>query len=171
MIKYDLSLTSSGAVKLAGYENLLRFGYQKNRGVYGLRLSAAGEWQGLTIRAFWHTPNGDLPSSLVEDGTVEVPAAVTAVPGEGSITFEGCDGARTLTSADVKYRVAANTGTEDGTMPQPDTPAWQLLVSRVTEAELEALKASGDAANSAASASKSLQELCEGIASGDFKGE
>lgn len=56
------------------------------------------------------------PASLVEDGAVEVPALVTAVPGEGCITFEGSDGVRTLTSADLRYRVAANSGTEDGAL-------------------------------------------------------
>ena len=57
---------------------------------------------------------------------VEVPAFVTAVPGEGRITFEGSDGTRTITSADMRYRVAA---------------------------------------------AKSLKELQDGIAAGDFKGE
>ena len=128
MIEYKLSLASSGAVKTPGSMDALQLGYSRNCGVYRLRVSAADEWKGMTLRAFWHTPGGSPPASLVEDGGVEVPALVTAVPGEGCITFEGSDGVRTLTSADLRYRVAANSGTEDGTLPPPGTPAWQQLV-------------------------------------------
>ena len=120
MIELSVSLASNGAVKLAGYEQMLRFGYTKNRGVYQLRIDAAGEWKGLAVRCFWHVPDGkDPPSSLVVDGYVNVPANVTAQPGSGCITFEGSDGTKTLTSADLRYRVAANSGTEDGTEPEP----------------------------------------------------
>ena len=59
------------------------------------------------------------------DGYVDVPASVTAQPGSGCITFEGSDGAKVMTSADLRYRVSANSGTEDGTLPPPGTPAWQ----------------------------------------------
>ena len=125
MIEYKLSLASSGAVKTPGSMDALQLGYSRNCGVYRLRVSTADEWKGMTLRAFWHTPGGSPPASLVEDGVVEVPALITAVPGEGCITFEGSDGVRTLTSADLRYRVAANSGTEDGTLPPPGTPAWQ----------------------------------------------
>ena len=108
MIEYKLSLASSGAVKTPGSMDALQLGYSRNCGVYRLRVSTADEWKGMTLRAFWHTPGGSPPASLVEDGVVEVPALVTAVPGEGCITFEGSDGVRTLTSADLRYRVAAN---------------------------------------------------------------
>ena len=74
------------------------------------------------------------PSTLVVDGLVEVPALITAVPGEGRITFEGTDGTRTLTSADVCYCVAENSGTGDSTLPQPGTPAWQALLDRLKAA-------------------------------------
>lgn len=89
----------------------------------------------MTLRAFWHLPSGNpAPSTLVVDGLVEVPALITAVPGEGRITFEGTDGTRTLTSADVCYCVAENSGTEDSTLPQPGTPAWQALLDRLKAA-------------------------------------
>ena len=97
MIEYKLSLASSGAVKTPGSMDALQLGYSRNCGVYRLRVSTADEWKGMTLRAFWHTPGGSPPASLVEDGVVEVPALVTAVPGEGCITFEGSDGVRTLT--------------------------------------------------------------------------
>lgn len=178
MIEYKLSLASSGAVKTPGSMDALQLGYSRNCGVYRLRVSTADEWKGMTLRAFWHTPGGSPPASLVEDGVVEVPALVTAVPGEGCITFEGSDGVRTLTSADLRYRVAANSGTEDGTLPPPGTPAWQQLVGQLEGAGADAEKsavraetAQSSASDSAAAAARSLKTLQEGIASGSFKGE
>jgi hypothetical protein len=186
MIELSVSLASNGVVKVPGYEQLVRFGYTKNRGVYRLAVSATGEWEGLTIRAFWHVPDGKDPaSSLVADGYVAVPASVTAQPGNGCITFEGSDGTKTVTSADLRYRVSANSGTEDGTMPEPGTPAWQQLVDVVhtvataaeqakTDAQTaasEAVTSAGSASQSAQEAAGSLQELKNGIAAGDFKGE
>ena len=186
MIELSVSLASNGVVKVPGYEQLVRFGYTKNRGVYRLRVDATGEWEGLTIRAFWHVPGGKDPaSSLVVDGYVAVPASVTAKTGSGCVTFEGSDGAKTVTSADLRYRVSANSGTEDGTEPEPGTPAWQELVDAVhtdataaeqakTDAQTaasEAATSAGNADQSAQEAAGSLQELKDGIASGDFKGE
>lgn len=186
MIEQSVSLASNGAVKVPGYEQLVRFGYTKNRGVYRLAVSATGEWEGLAIRAFWHVPDSKDPaSSLVVDGYVAVPASVTAQPGSGCITFEGSDGTKTVTSADLRYRVSANSGTEDGTEPEPGTPAWQQLVDAVrtdaaaaeqakTNAQTaasEAATSAGNADQSAQEAADSLQELKDGIANGDFKGE
>ena len=133
-----------------------------------------------------HVPDGKDPaSSLVVDGYVAVPASVTAQPGNGCITFEGSDGTKTVTSADLRYRVSANSGTEDGTEPEPGTPAWQQLVDAVhtdataaEQAKTDAQTAAQEAATSAANAGQSaqqaadnLQELKDGIANGDFKGE
>lgn len=200
MIEQSVSLASNGSVQVPGYEHLARFGYTKNRGVYRLAVTASGEWEGLAIRAFWHVPDGKDPaSSLVVDGYVDVPASVTAQPGNGCITFEGSDGTSTVTSADLRYRVSANSGTEDGTEPEPGTPAWQQLVDAVhtdataaeqakTDAQTaaqqagaatkaaqtaasEAATSAGSANQSAQEAAGSLQELKKGIASGDFKGE
>lgn len=186
MIEQSVSLASNGVVKVPGYEQLVRFGYTKNRGVYHLAITATGEWEGLTIRAFWHVPGGKDPaSSLVVDGYVAVPASVTAQPGSGCVTFEGSDGAKTVTSADLRYRVSANSGTEDGSMPEPGTPAWQQLVDAVhtdataaeqakTDAQTaasEAATSAGNANQSAQKAADSLRELKNGIASGDFKGD
>jgi hypothetical protein len=186
MIEQSVSLASNGVVKVPGYEQMVRFGYTKNRGVYRLHVDATGEWAGLAIRCFWHVPDGKDPaSSLVVDGYVDVPASVTAQPGSGCVTFEGSDGTKTVTSADLRYRVSANSGTEDGTEPEPGTPAWQQLVDAVhadaTAAEQakadaqtaasEAATSAGNADQSAQEADDSLQELKDGIASGNFKGE
>lgn len=193
MIDYTVTLTPSGGVVLPGYASALALGYTKNRGVYRLAVTASGEWEGLAIRCFWHVPDDKDPaSSLVVDGYVSVPASVTAQPGSGCVTFEGSDGTKTVTSADLRYRVAANSGTEDGTEPEPGTPAWQQLVNAVhtdataaeqakTDAQTAAQQAGAAAQKAAASekaagdaqakAAESLQELKEGIASGNFKGE
>lgn len=173
MIEQSVSLASNGTAKLPGYEQLVRFGYTKNRGVYRLHVDATGEWEGLTVRAFWHVPGGKDPvSSLVaDDGYVDVPASVTAQPGSGCITFEGSDGAKVMTSADLRYRVSANSGTEDGTEPEPGTPAWQQLVDAVHTDATAAEQAKTDAQTAAQQAADNLQELKNGIAAGDFKGE
>jgi hypothetical protein len=172
MIELSVSLASSGVVKVPGYEQLVRFGYTKNRGVYRLAVTAAGEWEGLAIRCFWHVPGGSDPaSSLVVDGLVDVPASVTAQPGNGCITFEGSDGTKTVTSADLHYRVSANSGTEDGATPEPGTPAWQELVDAVHADATAAEQAKTDAQTAAQQAADRLQKLKDGIAAGDFKGE
>lgn len=159
MIEQSVSLASNGVVKVPGYEQLVRFGYTKNRGVYRLAVTAAGEWEGLTIRCFWHVPDGKDPaSSLVVDGYVAVPASVTAQPGNGCITFEGSDGTKTVTSADLHYRVSANSGTEDGTEPEPGTPAWQQLVDAVHTDATAAEQAKTDAQTAAQQAGASAQK-------------
>ena len=168
MIELSVSLASNGVVKVPGYEQLVRFGYTKNRGVYRLAVTASGEWEGLTIRAFWHVPDGKDPaSSLVVDGFVDVPASVTAQPGNGCITFEGSDGTTTVTSADLRYRVSANSGTEDGTEPEPGTSAWQQLVDAVhadaTAAEQAKTDAQTAAQQAGASAQKAEQALSDTI--------
>ena len=140
MIELPVTLTSTGGA--VSFASPVTLGYTKNKGVYRLLVTAEGEWEGLTIRCFWHLPGGTDPaSSLVQDGFVDVPASVTAQPGTGCITFEGSDGEKTVTSADLRYKVGSNSGTEDGTMPEPGAPAWEQLVS--------ATKANADAAEQA----------------------
>ena len=166
MIEFPITLTSGGSVCLPGRAFALALGYTKNRGVYRLAVTASGEWEGLTIRAFWHVPDGKDPaSSLVVDGYVDVPASVTAQPGTGCITFEGADCTKTVTSADLRYRVSANSGTEDGTEPEPGTPAWQRLVDAVhtdaTAAEQAKTDAQTEAQRAGASAQKAGQALSD----------
>ena len=159
MIEQSVSLASNGTAKLPGYEQLVRFGYTKNRGVYRLHVDATGEWEGLAIRCFWHVPDGKDPSSsLVVDGYVDVPASVTAQPGSGCITFEGSDDTKNITSADLHYRVSANSGTEDGTEPEPGTPAWQQLVDAVHTDAIAAEQAKTDAQTAAQQAGASAQK-------------
>lgn len=164
MIEQSVSLASNGVIKVPGYEQLVRFGYTKNRGVYRLAVTASGEWEGLAIRCFWHVPDGKDPaSSLVVDGYVAVPASVTAQPGSGCITFEGSDGAKVMTSADLRYRVSANSGTEDGTEPEPGTPAWQQLVDAVHADATAAEQAKADAQTAAQQAGASAKEAGQAL--------
>ena len=164
MLEQSVSLASNGFVKVPGYEQLVRFGYAKNRGVYRLAVTASGEWEGLAIRCFWHVPDGKDPaSSLVEDGYVAVPASVTAQPGSGCITFEGSDGAKVMTSADLRYRVSANSGTEDGTEPEPGTPAWQQLVDAVHADATATEQAKTDAQTAAQQAGASAQKAGQAL--------
>lgn len=164
MIEQSVSLASNGVVKVPGYEQMVRFGYTKNRGVYRLHVDATGEWAGLAIRCFWHVPDGKDPaSSLVVDGYVDVPASVTAQPGSGCVTFDGSDGTKTVTSADLRYRVSANSGTEDGTMPEPGTPAWQQLVDAVHTDAAAAEQAKTDAQTAAQQAGVSAKKAGQAL--------
>ena len=144
MNEMTIRLDRNGAAAVPGGQLLL--GYAGNRGNYRLRIEQRGEWKGLTVCAHWHTP-GASAVTLVENGILTVPAAVTAVPGAGCLTFEGTDGSRTVTSADVRCKVCANSGTAEGTMPAPATPAWEALVGLlgtgggITTAEKQALLA------------------------------
>lgn len=133
MIDLNLTLASSGAVKTSGYDNRLHLGYSRNRGVYRLVVAPTGEWEGLTIRAIWRTGRGTLLTCLVQDGMAEVPALITCEPGEGRLTFEGSDGTRTMSSADIRYSVAANSGGNPDDMPEPGTPAWEAFIRAMRE--------------------------------------
>lgn len=132
MIEQQITLCSNGRAVLSGYSGGLLLGYAHNTGVYRLRVVCSGEWDGTTVVAFWHLPDPAEPlTTLVADGSVEVPALVTAQGGSGTVTFEGSDGTRTMTSASVPYRVLSNSGTTDPTLPEPGTPAWQQFLQQV----------------------------------------
>ena len=163
MIEFPITLTSGGSVCLPGRAYALALGYTTNRGVYRLAVTASGKWEGLAIRCFWHVPDGKDPESSLVDGYVDVPASVTAQPGSGCITFEGSDGAKVMTSADLRYRVSANSGTEDGTEPEPGTPAWQQLVDAVHADATAAEQAKTDAQTAAQQAGASAKEAGQAL--------
>lgn len=132
MIERQLTLCTGGRVALPGYACVLPFGYAHNAGVYRLRVAQTGEWEGLTVRAFWHRGGSAEPLvTLVTDGGMAVPARITAQSGPGTLTFEGSDGSCTVTSASVPFLVRGNAGTDDPDMPEPGTPAWQLFLEEV----------------------------------------
>lgn len=167
MIELPVTLTSTGGA--VSFASPVTLGYTKNKGVYRLLVTAEGEWEGLTIRCFWHLPGGTDPaSSLVQDGAVDVPASVTAHPGNGCITFEGSDGEKTVTSADLRYKVGSNSGTEDGTMPEPGAPAWEQLVSE-TKANADAAEQAKNDAQAAAEDVKTAAAKADEAASAASK--
>lgn len=171
MLSQTVKLNDNGSAKVCGGNTELRFGYVKNENIYSVNFELSPEWEGLYIRVFWHVPEGDDPSSsLVVDGSVTVPPAVTAITGVGKITLEGTDGTKTITSSDVTYRVYENSGISDGTDPELGSSAWEQFVNEVkadadrAEASASAAKQSETAsatseANSKASENKSLEYM------------
>ena len=153
MLLRTITLSNSGNVCLDGGGYILALGYECNRGIYQLQLRPTGEWDGLTIRACWHLPDGTSTTTLAVDGYVDVPAAVTALPGTGCITFEGAAEGKTITSSDLRYLVGDNSGVEDGSLPEPNTPAWEQLVGTVAESTAQA-EAAADRADKAAAAAE-----------------
>lgn len=159
MIEQEITLLTNGRISFQKCGNGLQFGYSKNRGVYSIKVKTSGEWNGLTIRAFWHVPDIKEPiTSLLVDNVIKVPALVTSYKGEGRIVFEGSDGTKTVTSADVRYYVNKNSGTCDGTIPEPGTPAWQQLVDAVHADATAAEQAKTDARKSADEAKQALED-------------
>lgn len=156
MLLRTITLSNTGNACLDGGGYILALGYERNRGVYQLQLRPTGEWDGLTIRACWHLPDGTSTTTLAVDGCVDVPAAVTALPGTGCITFEGAAEGKTITSADLRYLVGDNSGVEDGTLPEPGTPAWQELVGTVSDSAAQAEEAADRADKAAAAAEGAL---------------
>lgn len=130
MIERQLTLCANGRAALSGYAGGLQLGYAQNAGIYRLRVTLADEWDGLTVRAFWHLPGQDKPlTTLLEENCIAVPALVTALGGQGTVTFEGSDGSRTAASASIPYTVLSNAGTRDPDFPEPGTPAWQQFLA------------------------------------------
>lgn len=164
MLLRTITLSNSGNVCLDGGGYILALGYECTRGIYQLQLRPTGEWEGLTIRACWHLPDGTSTTTLAVDGYVDVPAAVTALPGTGCITFEGAAESKTITSSDLRYLVGDNSGVEDGSLPEPNTPAWEQLVGTVAESTAQAEEAA-DRADKAAAAAEGALTAVEGTVS------
>lgn len=173
MVDVELLLSDNGGVRIypTEWHNTIYFGYQKNANIYRLHIVRSKVWQNLTVRAFFHTANKqDPPAQLFVGDYVNVPALITATTVGGVITIEGTDGMKALTTADIPYVVSENSGVEDGTTPEPESPAWVQLVAEINE-EAEAAKAAAKIANeSAIKAQSALNDLLQGIRDGDFIG-
>lgn len=173
MVDVELLLSDNGGVRIypTEWHNTIYFGYQKNANIYRLHIVRSKVWQNLTVRAFFHTANKqDPPAQLFVGDYVNVPALITATTVGGVITIEGVDGMKALTTADIPYVVSENSGVEDGTTPEPASPAWVQLVAEIN-AEAEAAKAAAKIANdSAIKAQTALNDLLQGIRDGDFIG-
>lgn len=173
MVDVELLLSDNGGVRIypTEWHNTIYFGYQKNANIYRLHIVRSKVWQNLTVRAFFHTADKqDPPAQLFVNDYVNVPALITAKTVGGVITIEGTDGAHALTTADIAYVVSENSGIEDGSTPEPASPAWVQLVNEIN-AEAEAAKAAAKIANdSAIKAQTALNDLLQGIRDGDFIG-
>lgn len=173
MVDVELLLSDNGGVRIypTEWHNTIYFGYQKNANIYRLHIVRSEVWQNLTVRAFFHTANKqDPPAQLFVGDYVNVPALITATTVGGVITIEGTDGMKALTTADIPYVVSENSGVEDGTTPEPASPAWVQLVAEIN-AEAEAAKAAAKIANeSAIKAQSALNDLLQGIRDGEFIG-
>ena len=173
MVDVELLLSDNGGVRIypTEWHNTIYFGYQKNANIYRLHIVRSKVWQNLTVRAFFHTANKqDPPAQLFVGDYVNVAALITATTVGGVITIEGTDGMKALTTADIPYVVSENSGIEDGTTPEPASPAWVQLVAEIN-AEAEEAKAAAKIANeSAIKAQSALNDLLQGIRDGDFIG-
>lgn len=91
MTELNLILSKNGQAQLADGSSTLNMGYEGNKSVYALRISPRDEWANLTISAYWHTPNKEItpPATLFANNVANVPAIVTAISGEGKVTFQG----------------------------------------------------------------------------------
>ena len=173
MVDVELLLSDNGGVRIypTEWHNTIYFGYQKNANIYRLHIVRSKVWKNLTVRAFFHTANKqDPPAQLFVNDYVNVPALITATTVGGVITIEGTDGRCSLTTADIPYVVSENSGIEDGSTPEPASPAWVQLVEEIN-AEAEAAKAAAKIAKeSAIKAQSALNDLLQGIRDGDFIG-
>lgn len=173
MVDVELLLSDNGGVRIypTEWHNTIYFGYQKNANIYRLHIVRSKVWQNLTVRAFFHTANKqDPPAQLFVGDYINVPALITATTVGGVITIEGTDGVKAITTSDIPYVVSENSGVEDGTTPEPASPAWVQLVAEIN-AEAEAAKAAAKIANeSAIKAQSALNDLLQGIRDGEFIG-
>ena len=68
MIVKALALREDGAAVLPGYASALQLGYAGNCGLYAVKATLQGAWQGLTVRVVWHIPGGiAAPTTLLQD--------------------------------------------------------------------------------------------------------
>ncbi len=151
MTELNLILSANGQVQLADGSNTLNMGYKGNQGVYSIRLTLKDEWvNATTICAYWHTPNKSItpPATLFIDNVANVPALVTAIAGEGKVTFQGIKNGVIVTSADVPYTVGNNGGTEMADLPDAGSTTWEQLVA-ATQASADAAKAAQTATEKA----------------------
>lgn len=148
MTELNLILSKNGQAQLADGSSTLNMGYEGNKSVYALRISPRDEWANLTISAYWHTPNKEItpPATLFANNVANVPAIVTAISGEGKVTFQGIRDGVIVTSADVPYAVGENSGTEMADLPDAGSTTWEQLIA--------ATQASADAARKAQAATE-----------------
>lgn len=151
MQEFTVQLFDDGSAQISGTgANLeLRFGYSKNAHIYSVKFIRSKEWEDLYIRVHFH-PEADIydvEPVLAQNNIVNIPATVTSMPGEGKLTIEGTDGYKTVTSADIPYRVSENSGIDSDTDLEPGESSFQQFVDAVkkdAESATQAAKDAGD---------------------------
>ena len=149
MQEFTVQLFDNGSARISGTgANLeLRFGYSKNAHIYSVKFIRSKEWEDLYIRVHFH-PEADIydvEPVLAQNNIVNIPAAITSMPGEGKLTIEGTDGYKIITSADIPYRVSKNSGIDSETDPEPGESSFQQFVDAVKEDAKSAEQAAKDA--------------------------
>ena len=158
MQEFTVQLFDDGSAQIGGTgANLeLRFGYSKNAHMYSVKFIRSKEWEDLYIRVHFH-PEADIydvEPVLAQNNIVNIPATVTSMPGEGKLTIEGTDGYKTVTSADIPYRVSENSGIDSETDPEPGESSFQQFVDAVKEDAKSAEQAAKDAESALAETKK-----------------
>lgn len=158
MQEFTVQLFDDGSAQIGGTgANLeLRFGYSKNSHMYSVKFIRSKEWEDLYIRVHFH-PEADIydvDPVLAQNNIVNIPAMVTSMPGEGKLTIEGTDGYKTITSADIPYRVSENSGIDSETDPEPGESSFQQFVDAVKEDAKSAEQAAKDAESALAETKK-----------------
>ena len=149
MQEFTVQLFDDGSAQIGGTgANLeLRFGYSKNAHMYSVKFIRSKEWEDLYIRVHFH-PEADIydvDPVFAQNNIVNIPAMVTSMPGKGKLTIEGTDGYKTITSADIPYRVSENSGIDSETDPEPGESSFQQFVDAVKEDAKTAEQAAKDA--------------------------
>ena len=172
MTELNLILSKNGQAQLADGSTTLNMGYEGNKSVYALRISPRDEWANLTISAYWHTPNKEVtpPATLFSNNVANVPAIVTAISGEGKVTFQGIRNGVVVTSADVPYTVGENSGTEMADLPDPGSTTWEQLVA-ATQASADQAKQAQAATEKAATSLSAVLTASAAAHNGIFRGK
>lgn len=149
MQEFTVQLFDNGSAQISGTgANLeLRFGYSKNAHIYSVKFIRSKEWEDLYIRVHFHPEADiyDIDPVLAQNNIVNIPAMVTSMPGKGKLTIEGTDGYKTITSADILYRVSENSGIDSETDPEPGESSFQQFVDAIKEDAKSAEQAAKDA--------------------------
>lgn len=113
----------------------LKLGASGNFGVHTLQVELGEGWQGLTVHAiFWLNGAGVLGNSLLSNGEISIPAAVTASPTNvGFVTFSGTSSGVNRLTATLPFIVTDGPPSEGEPSPDPDPSLWQQLFDKMEE--------------------------------------
>lgn len=113
----------------------LKLGASGNFGVHYLQVELGDGWQGLTVHAiFWLDGAGVLGNSMLSNGEISIPAAVTAsATSVGFVTFSGTSSGVNKLTATLPFIVTAGPPSEGEPAPEPDPSLWQQLFEKMEE--------------------------------------